>query len=39
MGYNGELLYPSKISYNGFWDIPFHKEEKVDFDLDFVLIN
>ena len=38
MDYNGELLYPAKIDYKGFWDIPFHKEEKVDFDITFRLL-
>jgi hypothetical protein len=28
--YNGELL-PAKISYQGNWDVPFHKEERASF--------
>ncbi|MES2377670.1 MAG: hypothetical protein V4553_13885 [Bacteroidota bacterium] len=28
--YNGELL-PAKMSYQGNWDIPFHKEERASF--------
>ena len=28
--YNGELL-PVKISYQGNWDVPFHKEERASF--------
>jgi hypothetical protein len=28
--FNGELL-PTKISYQGNWDIPFHKEERASF--------
>ena len=28
--FNGELL-PAKVSYQGNWDVPFHKEEKASF--------
>ena len=38
MNYDFGLLYPSKIEYTGFWDIPLRKEEKVDFNLDFKLL-
>ena len=38
MNYNGEVLYPANIIYNGYWDIPFHKEEKVNFNLSFNLL-
>lgn len=33
LGYfdNGEVLLPTKISYQGDWDIPFKKEEKASF--------
>ena len=38
MDYKSEILYPSKIEYTGFWDIPFKKKEKVDFELDFKIL-
>jgi len=37
MKYDQDLLYPSKIAYTGFWDIPMHKKETVDFTLKFLL--
>jgi len=38
MDYKSEVLYPSKIEYTGFWDIPFKKKEKVDFELVFKIL-
>jgi hypothetical protein len=37
MAYENETLYPSKIEYSGFWDVPMHKEERANFDLIFRL--
>ena len=31
MTYFGENLLPTKISYQGNWDIPFKKEERASF--------
>ncbi len=39
MSYDKGILYPSKIDYTGFWDVPLHKKENVDFNLDFKLLN
>jgi len=38
MNYDHGILYPSKIEYTGFWDVPFRKKEKVDFNLLFKLL-
>ncbi len=38
MKYQKGLLFPSKVEYNGFWDIPLYPKEKVDFDLNFKLL-
>jgi hypothetical protein len=38
MNYDQGILYPSIIEYTGFWDVPLHKKEKVEFNLDFKLL-
>lgn len=38
MSYDRNILYPSKINYSGFWDIPMKKQETVDFELNFQLL-
>ncbi len=30
-------VYPSRISYRGFWDLPLRKEERANFDLSFTI--
>lgn len=39
MKYEQGLLFPAKVEYTGFWDIPMHQKEKVDFDLNFRLVS
>jgi hypothetical protein len=39
MDYDKSMLYPSEISYSGFWDVPLRKAETVDFQLNFSLLN
>ncbi|MDQ3052018.1 MAG: hypothetical protein M3Q95_14140 [Bacteroidota bacterium] len=38
MSYDRNVLYPSKINYSGYWDIPMKKQETVDFELNFKLL-
>lgn len=35
MEYENDLLYPGRIEYSGYWDLPLKKQERADFDLRF----
>lgn len=35
MDYSGENLYPKRIEYAGFWDLPARRKETTEFELDF----
>jgi hypothetical protein len=35
MDYSGENLYPKRIEYAGFWDLPARRKETTEFELEF----